>query len=1211
MKKSRYSKACVRSVPLKILVLMKIWLILLIPLGVVAMAEPANSQTFSLELKDVTLREAFRAIEDQSEFSFFFNDSFADLDRKVSINVKNASLDNVLGRLLAQSSLTYKILEGKLIVIAPRNQTPPAIVEGTVVSAVDRQPLPGVSVSIKGTTRGTMTDARGHFSVEASPGETLLFSFIGYKPVEMAVSSQTNLSVSLEEDITTLKEVAVVSTGYQDVDQRLFTGSVVTLDAKDIKTEGTTDLGRMLQGRAAGVSVQNVSGTFGAAPKIRVRGATSITGDNKPLWVIDGVVLEDVVNVSAEQLTTGDPSTLIGSSVAGLNADDIASITVLKDASATALYGARAKDGVIVITTKKGRIGKPLITYTGNYSTYLKPTYNNYNILNSVDQMGVYAEMDRKGLLNQADVSNLPNGGVYTKMYDEINRGFDPSSDQFDLNNYNQAKRTYLQRYAQANTDWFNVLFKNSFVQEHALGVSAGSDVSQLYFSTSYYNDNGWSIADNVKRYTANARGTFKVSDKVSFGITATGSARDQRAPGTVSRQTNVVEGSYDRDFDINPFSYALNTSRVLTAYDQNGNLEYFTRNYAPFNIVQEVNTNFIDLNQLDLKLQGEFTYKLTKNLKYDFIGSVRSVNTTTEHKVQEGSNMAEAYRADGSQLIKYGNKFLYINPDYPNVDPVIVLPQGGFYNRVDDRMKSYYFKNQLNWSQAFPDKSALNVVLGQEIRQVDRQNSFNNGYGYQYSRGGVAYTDYLAIKQLLENNFNYFGMSNDYERYASFYAGLTHSFRGKYVVNGTARLDGSNRLGESRTARWLPTWNISGAWNIDTEPFMANMHTFDFLTLKAGYGLTANTGNANNASAIFRSATTRRPYLNESESLIGIESLQNSDLTWEKQYEMNIGVMTGVFKRITLTLDFYHRNQFDLISIIKTSGIGGEPYKAINYADMTSRGVDLTVGATILNGPIGWTANYVYSYNKSRITHLKNEPRLFTLIFPEGGAQEGYPVRGLFSVDYQGLDPQSGKPRFINQDGELSSNVFLQSPNTQYLRYEGPVDPTVTGGLSNIFKYKNVSLNVFLTYQAGNKLRLNPAFKTRYSDLDALPREFMDRWELPGDEQHTNVPSILDRNEIAKLNSEYPYNAYNYSTARVVDGGFIRMRTIALTYNLPARIIDRTGLKNASVILTGTNLWLIYADKRLYGQDPEFYTSGGVAMPVPRQITATIKLNL
>lgn len=1215
MKKNRYGQACIRSVLNKIAMVMKIWLFLLIPAGI-AMASNAHSQNLSIELTDVTLREAFRVIERESEYSFFFNDSFADLNKRVSISAKNESLQNILVKLLSQTDLTFKMLDGKLIVIAPRNtrEQPQenVVVKGKVIASTDKQPLPGVNVSIKGSGRGTITDVTGSYTITVTKGATLVFSFIGYTPVEVLINTQTTVDVALEEDITTLNEVAVVSTGYQVVDERLFTGSVVSLSAEEIKTEGTVDLGRMLQGRAAGVSVQNVSGTFGAAPKVRVRGATSITGDNKPLWVIDGVVLEDVINVSAEQLTTGDPSTLIGSSVAGLNADDIESINILKDASATALYGARAKDGVIVITTKKGRIGKPLITYTGNFSTYLKPTYNDYNILNSVDQMGVYAEMERKGLLNHADVSNLSNGGVYAKMYDLINGSYHEGSDGFDLPNQDEAKRAFLRRYALANTDWFDVLFNNSFVQEHSVGISSGTEASQLYFSTSYYNDNGWSIADNVKRYTANARGNFKLSEKFNFGVIASGSARDQRAPGTVSRQTNVVEGSYDRDFDINPFSYALNTSRVITAYDEAGDLEYFTRNYAPFNIINEVNKNYIDLNQLDLKLQGELNYQILKTLKYDFVGSVRFVNTTTEHKVEEGSNMAEAYRADGSQVIRWRNKFLYVNPDYPNVDPVVVLPQGGFYNRTDDKMTSYYFKNQLNWNQTFNSIHSANLVIGQELRQVDRQASFSNGYGYQYSRGGVPYTDYLMIKQLLEGNFNYFGMGYGFERYASFYAGGTYSYNGKYVLNSTVRMDGSNRLGQSRTARWLPTWNISGAWNIDTEPFMEGLDFVDFLTVKAGYGLTANTGNANNASVVFRSGTTRRPYLNEGQSLIGIESLENSDLTWEKQYEMNVGLNTGLFNKITLTADFYKRNQFDLISIIKTSGIGGEPYKAMNYADMKSRGVDLTVGANLFNrGNWSWNTNVVFSYNKSKITYLKNEPRIFNLVFPEGGAVEGYPVRGLFSIDFKGLDPETGIPQFINHDGVLSSDVFLQSPNIAHLKYEGPVDPTVTGGLSNIFKYKNLALNIFITYQAGNKIRLNPAFRTSYTDLDAMPREFLDRWLLRGDEQYTDVPSILDRTALSQLGAQYPYNSYNYSTARVVDGSFIRMRTIALTYNLPGRVIASTPFKNASLTLTGTNLLLLYADKRLYGQDPEFYSSGGVAMPVPRQVTATVKINL
>ncbi len=1084
-------------------------------------------------------------------------------------------------------------------------------VRGKVTSATDKQVLPGVNVSVKGTTQGTITDVNGAFQLQAGENAVLIFSFIGYRPVEVPISSRTTIDIALEEDITKLNEVTVVSTGYQEVDKRLFTGSVVNLSSAEVKTDGTMDVSRMLQGKAAGVSVQNVSGTFGAAPKIRVRGATSITGDNKPLWVVDGVVLEDVVNVSADQLTTGDPTTLIGSSVAGLNSDDIESINILKDASATALYGARAKDGVIVIKTKKGRAGQPLVTYTGNFSSYLKPSYNNYNILNSADQMAVYQEMERKGLLNHSDVSRSANGGVYRKMYDLINESYNPGDGTFGLLNTEAERRKFLHRYAMANTDWFDVLFRNSFVQEHSLGISGGTEASQLYFSTSYYNDNGWTIADNVKRYTINARGTFKLSDKINLGILTTGSARDQRVPGTIARQTNAVEGGYTRDFDINPFSYALNTSRVLTPYDENGNREFFTRNYAPFNILNEIDRNYINLDQLDLKIQAELGYKISKSLRYDFIGAIRHVKTETEHSVQEGSNMAEAYRADNSQVVRQGNKFLYYNPDYPNADPVVVLPEGGFYNRTDDKMISYYFKNQLNWTHTFNSIHTISAVGGQEIRSVDRRNAFNNGYGYQFSKGGIPFTDYRIIKQLLEGNFNYFGMSNTYDRYASFYASGNYSYKGKYIVNATGRLDGSNRLGQSRNARWLPTWNLSGAWNIDTESFMEPYRWVDFLTLRAGYGLTANAGNATNSSAVYRSGTTPRPYLNENESQIIIESLENSDLTWEKQYEANVGVNTGLFNKLTITFDYYRRNHFDLIGVVKTSGIGGEAYKAVNYADMKSHGIDLSIGMPVYNhGNLSWNTSFVFSQNKSKITNLRNQPRIIDLVFPDGGAAQGYPVRGLFSVPFQGLDPRTGVPLFTNQDGETSSNVYLQSLSTQYLKYEGPIDPTITGGWSNIFKYKAFTLNVFLTYQTGNKIRLNPAFKSNYNDLDAMPREFLDRWALRGDEKYTSVPSIPDVLTISQLGSVYPYNTYNYSTARVVDGSFVRLRTITLSYALPTAMLSHTGFKNASISVTGTNLWLLYADKKLYGQDPEFFSSGGVAMPVAKQITASVKLS-
>ncbi|MES2732334.1 MAG: SusC/RagA family TonB-linked outer membrane protein [Bacteroidota bacterium] len=1082
-------------------------------------------------------------------------------------------------------------------------------VSGKVISQSNSQPLPGVSISVKGTVRGMVTDMTGAYTIEVASGEILVFSFIGYNTIEVSVGKQTEVNITLVEDITTLNGITVISDGYQNVNNRNFTGSAARVKADDIKIDGVVDANRMMQGRVAGVSVQNVSGTFGAAPKIRVRGATSISGDNKPLWVVDGIVLEDVVNVSADQLSTGNPNTLLGSSVAGLNVNDIESFNILRDAAATALYGARAKDGVIVITTKKGKVGTPIISYSGNFSSSLKPTYGSYNIMNSRDQMAVYAEMERKGWLNYADVSRAADGGVYRKMYDLISN-YDATTNQFGLANTQEAKAGFLSRYAQANTNWFDILFHNSFIQEHSLSMQSGTEASQFYVSGSYYQDNGWTIADNVKRYTANMRANFNINKKLTLGLTTVGSIRDQRVPGTLERKENPVEGSYDRDFDINPYSYAINTSRTLTAYDENGNRESFTRNFAPFNILNEVENNYMQIKQVDLKLQGDVSYKITKDINYNFVGAVRYVKSSSEQNVRENSNLANAFRAAASSTIRQANRFLYTDPDNPDAQPIVVLPRGGFYNRTENQLISYYLRNQLSWNSSFSTLHAVTVTAAQEIRNADRQNAFNNGYGYQFERGGVPFTDYRIIKQLLEGNFNYFGMGQTYERYASYFANAKYTFRDKYIFSATGRMDGSNRLGASRQARWLPTWNVSGAWNVDMEPFMKNRAYLDFLTIRASYGLTANTGNATNSSLVLKNVSTRRPYLDEIESAIRIDALENSELTWEKQYELNVGISTGLFKRLTITADFYQRKQFDLISAIRTSGIGGEILKTANYANMKSKGLDLSIGVSILKGDLlNWSSNLIFSYTKNEITNLRNTPNIFDLVKPEGGATLGGPVRGLFSIPYAQLESSSGSPLFTNEEGVISGNVYLQSQEVGQLKYEGSVDPTITGGFNNTFSYKNISLNIFITYQAGNKIRLSPVFKNRYTDLDAMPREFLDRWTLAGDEKATSIPSILDARYFSRLSSAYPYNNYNYSSARVVNGDYVRLRSIVLAYKLPTTFLQTIGFKTASISLTGSNLWLIYSDRRLEGQDPEFFAAGGVALPVPKQVVASLKL--
>lgn len=1189
-------------------------------------AQDALDKKISIELKNVVLKDALDRIGSLAEVSFIYVSNSALNANKVTLSAHNEKVGSLLDKLLTPYSLAYSVVYDRIVIRPSDNKkiTPPkklaprpAVlfqsqhidIKG-IVTSLKKEPLVGVSVGVKGIAKGTITNENGEFELKhIINNSVLVFSITGFTSEEVSLNTFKGglLSVQLKEKPTRLQEVVV--TGFQNIDKNKFSGAATRLKGEDARMEGVVDVSRMLEGRIAGVAIQNVSGTFGTAPKVRIRGATSINGDNKPLWVVDGVVLEDVVNISNDQLSSGDPTTLLGSAVAGLNSNDIESFDILKDAAATALYGARAMNGVVVITTKKGRIGKPVITYTANFSTQLKPNYRNFNIMNSAQQMSVLGELERKGLLT-SDILSRGDVGVYGKMYELLNGD---ANGNFPLENTSEARKAFLLQYARANTDWFDLLFRNNFIQEHSLSISSGTERSQSYFSTSYYNDNGWTPADKVSRYTLNYRNNYRFSNRLSAGFSTLASVRQQKAPGALKRSSNPVEGQYDREFDINPFSYALNTSRTLRAYDEQGKEEYFRRNYAPFNIINELQNNYINLNMVDVRLQGDLSWKLTDNLRYEFVGALRYVKSSREHQITENANMANAYRAADNATIAQNNKFLYRDPDDPDAQPVIVLPYGGFYNRTEDQLVNYDFRNSLNYSATFGGKHNLNVLVGQQVKYADRQEASNTGYGYQYNNGGMPFIDPRILKQTIESNFPYYGMSKDYDRFAAFYATATYAFDDKYNLTGTARYDGSNRLGQSRKARWLPTWSVAGSWNVDRTAFMQQINWVDYLTLRASYGLTASMGPATNSNIVYQTVNTNRAHLTEVESVIKLAHLQNDELTWEKLYTANVGVDAGFFnRRLTLSLDLYTRKSFDLISIIKTSGIGGETYKAANYADMESKGMELMLGGEIVRRKDwGWRSNLTFGYNTNKVTNAKNIPSIFDLVVAEGGSKEGYPVRSLFSLQYKGLNGHTGVPQFVDQNGNTGSDVYLQDITTQNLVYEGPVDPPVNGGFSNTFRYKALSLNIFFTYQWGNMIRLYPAFKTSYSDLDAMPREFYDRWIMQGDEQTTKVPSILDAYQQTLLRGAYPYNNYNYSTERVARGDFIRLKTVSLTYQLPELLIRRIGLNNVSVTGAAINPWLIYSDKRLKGQDPEFFNSGGVAQPIQKQFTISLKVGI
>lgn len=1170
-----------------------------------------QSVKLDVSITNATLSDLVNQVRKQSEFTFFYNDNVAAEIKNISVHKSGASIEEILKEALKGTTIGYEIKDKTIILSKnkPAVQNPQTIeVTGIVVDEAGK-PLSGVTLIVKGTTIGAITGAKGEFAIKAPTKESILdISYVGFKPVELPISL-TPMKIVLKEEVMAVEDVVV--TGYQKIDRKLFTGSATKITGETAKIDGLTSIGQMLEGKAAGVSVQTVSGTFGTAPKIKVRGASSILGDSKPLWVVDGVVLEDIVDINPDDLSSGDVATLISSAVAGLNTDDIESFQVLKDASATALYGAKAMNGVIVITTKRGKNGVTKVSYTGEFSMRMKPTYLDYNIMNSRDQMSVYRELETKGWLNHAEISKQKDGGIYKKMYDLINT-YDIASGKYLLENTPQARAQFLKGYEMGNTDWFDQLFRNSVTQNHSLSLTGGSDKSNFYFSTSYYNDGGWSIADKVERYTINGNASVNIGNKIKVGFLTAGSIRKQSAPGTVQRYINYVDGEYSREFDINPFSYALNTSRVLRPYGTDGKREYYRMNYADFNILNEIENNYIDMDMLDLKIQADLSYKIHKNLEFSFLGSVRYVKSDQEHKIRESSNMAEAYRADDTFEIARSNDYLFQDNESPNSLPYVVLPKGGFYNLTNKTMMNYYMRNTLNYNKTIADRDIINILVGQEIKSMDRQTSMFDGVGYQWERGGIPFLDPDFMRRQSQRGENYYKMGQSFDRYVAFFGTASYSFRSKYTFNGTFRYDGSNQMGQSTSARWLPTWNVSGSWNAKQEKFLENSEKISHLLFRATYGLTASMGPATNSSLVLMSSVTDRPFLSEKETSMYIDGLENKELTWEKQYEFNVGFDLGMVQnRFNLSFDAYWRDGFDLIGSIRTSGIGGQFTKDANYADMKSHGLEFTFATTnIQKKNFRWTTNLTFSYNKNKITNLKSQPIALQLVKDTGGPLEGYPVRSLFSYRYTGLNNE-GIPTFINQDGVPTvTDIEFQSYGISGLKYEGPIDPPYTGGFGNMFSYKGFKLNVFMTYQMGNKIRLNPSFKAKYTDLNSMPKEFHDRWMVAGDENKTDIPVILSK---AQYNGNYKktYNAYNMSDIRVASGSFIRMKEISLGYDLPKRLLDKIGIKNASLKFVGTNLFLIYSDKKLNGQDPEFVSSGGVAMPVPKQYTLTLRVGI
>lgn len=1069
-------------------------------------------------------------------------------------------------------------------------------------------PLPGVSIVVKNTQKGTVTNADGEYRLLVEKGQTLVFSFIGMKTVEKKVGSTSVINVVLKSDDRLLSEVEVIGTGYQKIDRKLFTGSAVRLEMEDIKLDGVADISRGLQGQVAGVEIENASGTFGAAPIIRIRGNASINGTNKPLWVVDGVVLEDAVELTNEDITSGNLSTVLSSSTVGLNPEDVASFEVLKDASATALYGARAMNGVVVVTTRRGQEGKPKVSYTENLTIRERPRYSQFDIMSSGDEMYVYQELYQKGWMDIATANMARHHGALQNMFRQISLG------KITWGKDTRLNYDYLQRYADANTDWFKLLFKNSVSSSRSLSISSGTEKAKFRTSVGMLNDRGQTIADKVQNYTAALKGDFSLSKKLDLGFKLSGNVRNQKLAASEDRKFEPIKGVYERNFDINPFNYALYTARSITPYNEKGERQFFRRNWAPFNILHEIEHNRLYLKLSDLTFQTNFNYKISSNLSFNTVMQGRWYQSNAVQEVHENSNNANAYRSENPLLLT-ANIYLFRDLQNPSLQPYSVLPQGGFRKTTANTLTNYSMRNTFSYSKIFDQKHEVSAIAGQEIRYSDRSKEYFEGWGYFFDKGGLSLPDPDFIRYLDQRDEKYFTINNTRNRSWGVFLNAGYSFNRKYIFNATFRYDGDNRTGKSRQARYLPTWNISGAWNIDREPWAKNISWLNRLKLKSTYGLSGDNPLNASAALVLKAISPLRPDQPDRETGLQIKHLDNEFLTFEKLYEFNIGTEIGLFNNaVSAEFEYYIRKSKDLLGYIETSGVGGAQYKYGNIGEMETKGFELTLKTRNLRkGDFSWFTTVTFSRADNLVTKWQSRNRIADAISRNGASIAGYPRGALFSIPFAGLDA-NGIPTFKGKNGEgTTQKINLQEREniTDYLKYEGSTTPKGYGGFINDFRYKNFSLNIGISFRYGNKIRLDDVYRREYTDDESLPRDLINRWQLPGDEKITNIPAIITRRmerklDVAGLN---PYELYNKSDLRVAKGDFVRLKSVRLRYILPEKLFENIFVEGATFTASAYNLWLLHSDARLNGIDPEFFQSGGISLPMSRSYTFTLNL--
>lgn len=1066
--------------------------------------------------------------------------------------------------------------------------------------------LIGVSVRVKGASQGTITDASGAFVLKnVQPGATLIISMIGYATREYKVGESANIQITLSPQAA-MDEVVI--TGYQTLKKTDYAGAVATVKAKDVQVPSLGTLDKMLQGQVAGVAIQNTSAVFGTAPKIRVRGSASISGINEPLWVLDGVPLEAPLNIVPSELYAGNARNLLASALSNVNPEDIEDITVLKDGTATAMYGTRSINGVIVITTKRARKNSPLrVNYTFNGTMSMKPSIRDFDVLNSKDQIDLNQEL---GTIYESLLQNFAaeTSGPLSKVQDLYNRR-DITEQQY---------REMVRDLRLVNTDWFDALYRNSVTQQHSLSLSTGSEKSATRLSFSYYGDPGKTLGENTKRYTANLVNNFQITNRFSAEVMLKYARRDQHQPGV----------------QVNPFVYARDASRASKPFAPDGKYEYYKKGYAPFNIIEEIQNNYIELNSNDFSAQLNLEYRFSERFKASMLLNTRFSNSTIDEIQTEHSNYAEQFRADDFRILE-SNSRLYKKPGSPSYElPHTALPEGGILDKETINARYYTARGQLEWIAIDANQHKLTAMGGMEVTQNKQSAGFARNYGYRsdsktFASAPLAYERLLVSSNLpADERRMYAGRNllqgtsayvNEFTRNAvSFYSSMDYMFRERYILNASLRNDATNISGRSARSRFLPTWSLGGAWNFGNEDFMDGVKkVITSGKLRVSYSLRGNAGYRGPDLVAYYANMVRPSFPEFNTTGVNITEAENSSLEFEKEYQFSPGLDLSLFDKLDITLNYYSRKSFDLVGNKPVQSSSGYLTKMFNWADMKNVGMEaaINIRPVKIAGDFSWSGMVNVGYNKNTVVsdYQGNFPSVMDASAAEGFPLMGKPVTGLYSFRFRGLN-ENGLAEYYDAAGKTVLGFPETNRDLTNLVYQGSRDPMYSGGFTSNFTYRNLLLGVSLVFNTGHVVRKADYYRdgklsSVYRDDKNAPGDFVYRWRAKGDERYTNIPRLLIRDDINDYNNlgffdASIFNVYNRSDIRTIDASYLRLRNIILQYNF-SKFAKSWKMQNLTAGLEASNL-AVFASKRFNGMDPETLLTG-LNMPPVKSFTFSL----